>query len=245
MVRLEQAIGTLVVQQINLSVILPVKSEARRLAAAVAECLAIAASQPGAVEIIIVDDAADHSTARLADRLAATHNSIAVMRFTRRVGYRRALYDAWGAASGQYLVALDLDGPASASDIPRLLAAAPGHVAVLGYREPPPRRIRERLFAATARRIAPELRDPRLGLALFHADQRALLDPSGPAGLAHAAVYAAARRRGLSVAQVAVSPGVGTPPPELAHPSGALGLGLLIAAGSLWLLRRLRRHPSV
>jgi glycosyltransferase involved in cell wall biosynthesis len=229
------------VEQISLSIVLPVRADARRLAAAAAECLAIAASQPGAVEIIIVDDAADHDTARLADRLAVTHSSVAVLRFRRRVGYRRALHDAWGAASGQYLIAFDPGGPARASDIPRLLAAAPGHVAVLGYREPPPRGLREYAFATTARRMAPDLRDPGLGLALFRADQRDLLDPSGPDSLTHAAAYAKARRHGLSVTQVSVSSGAGAPVP--AHPSGALGLGLLVAAGSLWLLRRLRRDP--
>lgn len=208
---------------------------------AVAEALALAGDVPGAYEVIIVDDASDRETARIADRLAATHQHVALLRFTRRRGYRRALHDAWGAASGQYIAALDLSGPAGLSELPRLLTAAPGHSVVLAYRDSTTYSLHELIFNTTARRIAPEVRDPALGLALFRADQRDLIAAAGPDRLTHAAAYAAAQQRGLAVTQVSVKAQA-----HLAHhrsPSSALGLGMLVAAGSLWLLRRIMRHP--
>jgi hypothetical protein len=225
--------------QVQLSMLLSARSTTQRLSLVVAECLAIAAQQPAPCEIIIIDSAGDRDTSRLADRLAATHNSVAVLRFNRRTGYRQALHEAWGAASGHYIAALDLNGPVGAAAIPRLLSAAPGQAVVLAYREPPTHSLRERTLAAIARRSAPDLRDPTLGLALFRADLRDLLDPSLPDSLTHAAAYAAARQRGLSVTQVAVNAYSAADTPN--RPSNALGIGMVIAAGSLWLLRRVIR----
>jgi LPXTG-motif cell wall-anchored protein len=190
-----------------------------------------------------------------------------VIHYPRRRGYRQTLYDAWGVARGTYIVALDIAGPAAAADIARLLPAAPEHVAVFGYRVPAPRHPFEALFAAAAgARVAPGLHDPALGLGLFRADLRDLLSPAGPDRLAHADIYAAARLHNLSIAQVAV-PGktARTAPPSLGdtiaalaprgaeaappHPAArsrqgaAVGAGMLIAAGGLWLLRRRRRNP--
>jgi hypothetical protein len=111
---------------------------------------------------------------------------------------------------------------------------------VLAYREPPTRSLRQRTLTAIARRIAPDLRDPTLGMALFRADLRDLLDPSVPDSLTHAAAYAAARQRGLSVTQIAVSAHTAADAAPN-RPSNALGIGMIIAAGSLWLLRRVIR----
>lgn len=245
-------------EQFSLSVVLPVGGRAGALAATVAECLALGAGSGADLEIIIADDASDDATAALADRLAATHSAVAVIHYPRRRGYRRTLLDAWGVARGQYLVALDVAGPAAPGDIARLLAAAPGHAAVFGYRVRRPRRPSEVAFAAAVGAlVAPALRDPALGLALFRADLRDLLAPEGPDALAHAELYAAARRRGLPIAQVAVgtrrerapAPSLadigaalraGAPPGPRGRPRNAAA-GLLLAACGLWLIRRLRR----
>lgn len=226
-------------EQINLSIVLLARSDVERLSSAVAECLTLAATQPGGVEIIIVDDAGDQQVARMADQLAATHNSVAVIHFRRRMGYRYALNHAWSVAGGHYLLALNLSGPASASDIPRLLAAADGHAVILGYREPAQRGIGALIAALIAWGRAPDLRDPGLGLALFRADQRQLLAQHGAAQRTHADIYAAAQRRGERVAQVAVRSQSRRRAPRARD--GVIGLGLLVAAGGLWLLRRLRR----
>ena len=224
---------------INLSIVLLVRSNVERLSSAVAECLALAATQPDGVEIIIVDDGGDHQVARMADQLAATHSSVAVIHFRRRMGYRYALNHAWSVAGGHYLLALNLSGPASASDIPRLLGAADGHAVILGYRTPRQRGLRELISALTVWRKAPDLRDPSLGLALFRADQRHLLTLHGMEQCTHADIYAAAHLRGERVAQVAVRSQ--SQRRSTTASDGIVGLGLLIAAGGLWILRRLRR----
>jgi hypothetical protein len=249
------------VEQFSLSVVLPVSGRADSLAATVAECLALRA-QPGVdLEIIIADDASDPPAAALADRLAATHSSVAVIHYPRRRGYRQTLWDAWGAARGRYVAALDSAGPAAAADLARLLPAAELHAAVLGYRVPPPRHLNELAFAAAVRaRLTGDMRDPALGLGLFRADLRELLSPSGPDALAHAELYAAALGRGLPVTQVAVGRRAGrTGVPSLTTLGAALAAepavgdqgrgkqgvaaaaGMILAACGLWLLRRRRR----
>ncbi|NTU83611.1 MAG: glycosyltransferase family 2 protein [Chloroflexales bacterium] len=253
-------------EQFSLSIVLPVCNVAPSLAAAVAECQAVAAQHTADYELIIADDASTDGTSDLADRLAAFNAPVAVIHYPRRRGYRMALYDAWGAARGTYVAALDLAGPAAAADLARLLPIRLGHAAIFGYRVPPPRRPAEALFAtAVAARVAPGLRDPALSLGLFRADLRAMLAPEGPDALTHADLFVAARRQGLSIAQVAVqgkaartaAPSLadtlaalsqrGTEP-AAASPAGrsrqgaAVGAGMLVAAGGLWLLRRWRRH---
>jgi hypothetical protein len=247
------------VQQLSLSVILPISGGADLLAATVAECLALSALQNADVEIIIADASGDSRQAAVADRLAATHNAVAVIRYPQRMGYRQILHDAWGVARGAYVAALYLGGPGTPSDIGRLLPALPGHAAVFGYREPPARRPAEAVFSALIRaRLAPGLRDPALGLGIFRADLRDLLSPAGPDSLTHAALYAAARRRGFTVAQVAVAgkPSYnrisladlsaaitnGDAPATTVAPRGTVvGIGVIFAACGLWILRRLRR----
>lgn len=248
-------------QQLSLSVVLPVSGGADSLAATVAECLALSALQGADVEIIIADASGDGRQAAVADRLAATHSAVAVIRYPQRMGYRQILYDAWGVARGAYVAALHLGGPATAADMARLLPALAGRAAVLGYREPPARRPAEAIFSALIRaRLAHGLRDPALGLGIFRADLRDLLPPEGPDRLAHAALYGAARARGHTIAQVAVSgrpdyPRVsladlsaalshpGAPGPGGAPRGATLGAGVVLAAGGLWLLRRRRRLP--
>lgn len=253
--------------QISLSIVLPFAGGSGSLATTVAECLALTTQHAADVELILADDASSDGAAALADRLAGTHGAVAVIHYPRRRGYRQTLRDAWGVARGSYIAALDLAGPASAADIARLLPAAPQHAAILGYRVPTPRRPTELAFAAAvSARIAPGLRDPALGLGLFRADLRDLLLPVGPDALAHAELYAAAGRRGLATAQIAVAgKTTRTTPPSLAEIAAALaggearpdanapdpsrparqrtavGASLLLAVGSLWALRRRRR----
>lgn len=249
--------------QFSLSIVLSVGAGAGALAANVAEALALAAAHRAELEIIIAHDGGAGESAATADRLAATHSAVAVIHYPRRRGYRRTLLDAWGAARGQYIAALDLSSPARAADLARLLAPAPAYAAVLGYREPPPLGLAERSFAAAVGlRVGPGLRDPGLGLGLFRADLRELIAPEGPDALVHAELFIAAQRRGLAVTQVAVPGNVvrapapsfsdlaatlahsasDAPPPEGRSRRGAaVGAGMLLAAWGVWLLRRWRR----
>lgn len=232
-------------KRVNLSVVLAVGERSGDLAPAVATCLSVATSSGADLELIIADAAGDGPTAALADRLAATHSSVAVIHYPRRLGYRQVLYDAWGVARGAYIAALDLSTPAAIGAVGRLLAAGDTHAVVLGYRVPPSRRPRDLATVAVARaRLDRELRDPALGVGLFRAELRELLAPAGAGVFAHAELYAAARRRGLPVTQIAVPARELAPvADERAQGGAALGAGVLLAACGLWLLRRWRRQP--
>lgn len=249
------------VERLSLSILLPVGDRGSALAALIGECLSTAAEQSADLEIILSDDGA--GAASQADLLAATHSAVGVIHYPQRRSYRQTLRDTWGVARGAYILALSPDSQPTAADLARLLAAAPGHDAVLGYRVPPPRRLGELLFTTVVgARIAPDLRDPALGVGLYRTGLRDLLASDGPDALVHAELFAAAGARGLKTAQVAVAGRAGrraapTPadlvaalthtPDEAVVPvrrgrQGALvGAGMLLAACGLWLLRRWRR----
>jgi hypothetical protein len=221
----------------SLSIVLPARDHAGRLPDVVAGCLAVAARHSAAYELIIVADG-DRAAAAEAARLAATHAPVLALQHRSQQGLRHSLREAWAVASGGYILALDPER-AAVDDLPRLLALADGYAAVFGARTPPPRGPLAALGALVARQATgSRLRDPALPLALARADLGDLIAPHGPDALVMAELEAGARRRGLAVAEVAVAP---RPRPLAAGRQRAAGLGLLIVAGCLWLLRRLRR----
>ncbi|WP_129672436.1 glycosyltransferase [Candidatus Chloroploca sp. Khr17] len=239
-------------EQFPLSIVLVVNRRSTGLAAAVAECLAFAAGRLAATEIILVDDGCSRDLAQQIDRFAALHAPIVLMRYPQRRGYRSALYDAWGAARGSYLITLDLSRPALPCSLPRLLASAPGYAAVLPYREPPSHALRDRLLALLGRRHDATLRDPARGLALLRSDLRQYCRPTGSNLFVHAEIYATARQHGQLVTQVA-KPGLAVQaqaslrpsfpnPPGQAHQHAALRAGIFAFASGWWLLRRWRRR---
>ncbi|NCC37216.1 MAG: glycosyltransferase [Chloroflexia bacterium] len=243
-------------EQFPLSIVLVVSHRSTGLAAAVAECLALAAARTMETEIILVDDGCSRDLVQQIDRFAALHAPIVLMRYPQRRGYRSALYDAWSAARGSYLIALDLSRPALPSALPRLVAGAPGYAAVLPYREPPSHTLRDRLLALLGRRHDATLRDPALGLALLRGDLRQYCRPTGSDLFVHAEIYAAARQHGQPVTQVALPglavqaqaslrpsfPSSAPNPPGQAHQRVALRAGILAFASGWWLLRRWRRR---
>lgn len=248
------------VERLSLSILLPVGEGGGALAALVGECLATATEQSADLEIILSDDGT--GAARQADLLAATHSAVGVIHYPQRRSYRQTLRDTWGVARGAYILALSPDCQPTAADLARLLVAAPGHDAVLGYRVPPPRTLSEQLLTTVVGARIADVRDPALGLGLYRAGLRDLLSPEGPDALVHAELFAAAGARGLKTAQVAVAGRAGRraaptiadlvaalthTPAEAVAPvrrgrQGALvGTGMLLAACGLWLLRRWRR----
>lgn len=247
--------------QISLSIVLLTEGLGTRLPALVAECLAVAERYSADHELIIVDDGGGAESAKQADQLAAAHAAVAVLHYPRQRGYRFALRDAWSVARGDYL--LTLDGSASPADLSRLLPATPENAVIVGYRARPPLWPITQLFGLAVRwRIASGLRDPALRFALLRADLRDALPAEGSDLLVHAQLYAEARRRGLSVIQIAVAGrrgpvgslplgavldalrapaplgGLTLAPNNRARQSATLGGAMLLVAGGLWLLRR-------
>ncbi len=239
----------------TLSIVLPVRNQAGTIAAAIAECIAVAGRHCSDYEIILVDDGSSDDTRQQADHLAAAYDPVMVLHLPEPRGYAACLRAAWQVARGDFLLAASLGGPAGIAELPRLLAAQGEHAVVVAYRTRAPHSPLARLYAAAVRAIlATDLRDPALQFALLRADLAGLLPDDAPDSLAHAEIYARARRAGLPVAQVAIAgrrgraAGAGAlielasyRPPRGGHQGALMGALALVLAGGIWLLRRRRR----
>ena len=117
----------------NILVIMPTYNEALNLEHSVGDLFAHNPS----VKLLIVDDNSPDGTGEIADRLAASDERIHAMHRKEKSGLAGA-YKAgfgWGIERGfEYLVEMDADGSHRAVDLPKLLAAAPGHDLVIGSR---------------------------------------------------------------------------------------------------------------
>ncbi len=242
----------------TLSIVVPVRGAARQLAATVTELVAEAARQSADHEIILVDVSGDRATAATLDHLAAAHATVMVVHHRRRRGYAFALRDGWSVARGELILAVD-GGQLGAAALPRLLPYLSDHAGALAYRVPGARHPRAALYnVVAARLLGVDLHDPGLRLALFRADLADLIPSAADDTLMHSQIYAAATRRGLPMAQVAIparrdSAGeidraalmrlLGQSQPS-GRPRVALMAAMLVAAG-LWLLRRWRGREGV
>jgi MYXO-CTERM domain-containing protein len=242
----------------TLSIIIPVRDPGG-LTAAVHTCLGITTRSGADYEIILVNDGGGRAVADLANQLAATHPSVMVIHHAQQRGYGFALRDGWSVARGTSIAAIDLAGGADPADLARLLPYRHEAAAVLAYRTDGPGGPLAQLDAALVRRmLGVELHDPGLRLAIFHTDLRDALSSAPNDALAHAAVAAAAVRRGLPLTQVGVTTegrrselgglshaltfGVGAPQPP--RRNAVIGAMTVAVAGGLWLMRRRRSDGS-
>jgi glycosyltransferase involved in cell wall biosynthesis len=249
------------VNQGTLTIIMPVQQHPGKLADTVTGWMRAAARSFADCEFILIDDGGGPAIAAEVDRLAATHEPVMVLHYRHTRGFAFALRDAWRSARGDYLLAIDPSGAPLPSDLERLAPYVEHHAVVLAARTNRPAQPLARMFAATVRRqIDATLRDPAYRLVLFRQEVRTLLEAVRRDDLIHAEIYAAARSAGMPVVQVDLP---GRRPagvrsrlhslrenqiPALVDetggrmaPSGVtLGVGALLAAGGVWLLRRLR-----
>jgi dolichol-phosphate mannosyltransferase len=89
------------------------------------------------VKLLIVDDNSPDGTGVIADKLASSDDRITFMHRNEKSGLAGAYKAgfAWGIERGfEHLVEMDADGSHRAVDLPKLLAAAPGHELVIGSR---------------------------------------------------------------------------------------------------------------
>lgn len=237
-----------------LSLILPVCNGAEHLAAAVSEALIVLPRHAASYELIIVDDGSRDSTGPLADRLAARHEPVLVTHRPQPIGFGRALYEGWRLARGSHIIATDIGGLSSLTDLGRMLAQGEHHTVVVGARL-------GRRTSATARiasRMAGvELYDPSHRFALVQAQVLDTLGLENLGSLAHIQLLLRARASGLPTLQVELRDlqgwGAGYGQPNLhdlllvqmsassgllGRPARAIiGAGLAAAVGGAWLLR--------
>jgi dolichol-phosphate mannosyltransferase len=117
----------------NTLVIMPTYNEALNLEHSVVELFAHNPS----VKLLIVDDNSPDGTGQIADQLASSDDRITVMHRNEKSGLAGAYKAgfAWGIERGfDHLVEMDADGSHRAVDLPKLLAATPGHDLVIGSR---------------------------------------------------------------------------------------------------------------
>jgi dolichol-phosphate mannosyltransferase len=119
----------------SVSVVVPVYNERPNLDPLHREIAAAMETSGEDWELILVDDCSDDGSAEEMSRLAATDQRIRVLSLAGRTGQSGALLAGFAAARGEVVVTLDADLQNDPADIPRLLAALPGHGAAIGWRQ--------------------------------------------------------------------------------------------------------------
>jgi glycosyltransferase involved in cell wall biosynthesis len=85
-------------------------------------------------EVLFVDDGSTDGTDAILRELAGRNPRVRVLRFRRNAGQTAALHAGFQSARGAVVVTMDADLQNDPHDIPKLLAALPGHDAVCGWR---------------------------------------------------------------------------------------------------------------
>jgi dolichol-phosphate mannosyltransferase len=117
----------------NTLVIMPTYNEALNLEHSVGDLFAHNPS----VKLLIVDDNSPDGTGDIADSLATSDERVSVMHRNEKSGLAGAYKAgfAWGIERGfDHLVEMDADGSHRATDLPKLLEAAPRNDLVIGSR---------------------------------------------------------------------------------------------------------------
>jgi glycosyltransferase involved in cell wall biosynthesis len=105
---------------LTLAVVVPAYQAERHLEATVERLLAT--RPPELADVIVVDDGSRDGTAAVAERLAAAHPQVRLVRRPRNGGYGAAMKDGLAAARGADVVAgVHADGQYSPEVLPRLL----------------------------------------------------------------------------------------------------------------------------
>jgi glycosyltransferase involved in cell wall biosynthesis len=140
-----------------LSVVVPAYDEAPNIEACYRELVSVLEGLARPFEVIVVDDGSTDGTYAVLGRLAREDARLRVLRFGRNAGQTAALAAGFRAARGEVVVTLDADLQNDPHDIPRLLAALPGHDAVCGWRvdrrDPWAKRLGSRVANAVRRRV--------------------------------------------------------------------------------------------
>ncbi len=120
-----------------LSFFFPAHNEAENIEALVTEALSVLPQLADDFEIIAVDDGSRDATPQIAERLAAQHPQVRVVRHPVNRGYGAALRSGFGAARHELICFLDGDRQFRVDDLGRLLdrlAQADRPDVVVGYR---------------------------------------------------------------------------------------------------------------
>ena len=109
-------------EDVDVSVIIPMRNERTNVAAVCSELQAVMDAQRLRYEVIIVNDGSDDGTSRELERAVQDDARFTVVEFTRRFGQAAALAAGFRSARGRVVVAMDGDRQSDPQDIPKLVA---------------------------------------------------------------------------------------------------------------------------
>jgi dolichyl-phosphate beta-glucosyltransferase len=197
------------------TIVLPCYQEAERLPAALDRYLAHFSAGRLGVEVLVVDDGSTDHTLAAAEAIAARDRRVRVLRCPTHRGKGFAVRTGMLAGRGDRLVFTDADGSYDPDQVERVLHALDGAPVAIGRRGeletsgPVLRRLASRVFNQAMRRLLGlPFRDTQCGLKGFRREAATeLFGRTRVDGFAFdAEVLFLARRLGLTVAEVPVSP---------------------------------------
>jgi glycosyltransferase involved in cell wall biosynthesis len=196
----------------ELSLILPCFNEADRLPATLATYLAHLPVDPGAVEILVVDDGSSDATAEVAQAVAARDTRVRVLRSQPNHGKGFAVRTGMLAAAGNLLLFTDADGAYGPADLERVVLALAEAPVAIGTRRPDSgtplaRQVASRAFNQALRVLSDlPFTDTQCGLKAFRREAaHQLFGRAKVNGFAFdVELLLLARRLGLPVAEIPV-----------------------------------------
>lgn len=117
-----------------LTVVIPAYNEQANVAPCYRELVGVLEGLGQPFEILFVDDGSTDGTSAVLRGLASADGRVRMLRFRRNAGQTAALHAGFRAARGAVVITMDADLQNDPHDIPKLLAALPGHDAVCGWR---------------------------------------------------------------------------------------------------------------
>jgi glycosyltransferase involved in cell wall biosynthesis len=142
-----------------LSLVFPCYNEAERLPRTLAAYLAELPRQPGAVELLVVDDGSTDQTFAVAQDIAAQDDRVRVIRSQPNHGKGFGVRTGVLQANGELIVFTDADGSYGPREVARVTAALADAPVAIGSRPagwatgPPARRLASRLFNRAIRAL--------------------------------------------------------------------------------------------
>jgi dolichyl-phosphate beta-glucosyltransferase len=196
-----------------LSLVFPCYNEAERLPQTLAAYLAELPRQPGAVEVLVVDDGSTDQTYAVAQAIAAQDDRVRVIRSQPNHGKGFGVRTGVLQANGDQIVFTDADGSYGPGEVARVTAALADAPVAIGARPagwatgPPARRLASRLFNRSIQALLGlPFGDTQCGLKGFR--RHAALELFGRARLDGFAfdveLLFLARRLGLGISEVPV-----------------------------------------
>src|SRR5215217_4889570 len=196
-----------------LTLVFPCYNEAERLPQTLAAYLGELPRQPGAVEVLVVDDGSTDQTFAVAQAIGAQDDRVRIIRSQPNHGKGFGVRTGMLQARGELLVFTDADGSYGPGEVARVTAALADAAVAIGSRPagwaagPPARRLASRLFnRAIQALLRLPYRDTQCGVKGFR--RHAALELFGRAQLDGFAfdveLLFLARRLGLAVTEVPV-----------------------------------------